>query len=389
MVLYRDLQCEVRWPAKKTCKIHTKQPRAAERMAAPLATMPLTWDIEMEKTNSSTKKARRSTRRKTKAMERRGEDMPLLRASSVKPATQQRYREHWCNLQDWCKKNQKRMKTAEEFDACLEKYLEELYLGGEDLSVGNYGGCSQLPSARPPGSSESTSDSSVTQGVADSMPPSVSNAHSLRGHLPFSSGGFVEGEDRDLPGSIAELLLLPSAHRVRENQSLRHCGPGGERRRSISLVECLASPSGDGSSIKDSTVGRGTSDGPPLSTVPGRGNGETPQPEKKTKRRKSIQGDISRSEPVHEHSLEATAADPPARSSPISTSTWRSFPRHSMQTSDLTGGPSSWKVDGVEKREKRREGQPSCTTVRKPKQKHTEKMPRRKKSIGRDILSRQ
>ena len=241
------------------------------------------------------------------------------------------------------------------------------------------GGCSQLPSARPPGSSESTSDSSVTQGVADSMPPSVSNAHSLRGHLPFSSGGFVEGEDRDLPGSIAELLLLPSAHRVRENQSLRHCGPGGERRRSISLVECLASPSGDGSSIKDSTVGRGTSVGPPLSTVPGRGNGETPQPKKKTKRRKSIQGDISRSEPVHEHSLEATAVDPPARSSPRSTSTWRSFPRHSKQTSDLTGGPSSWKVDGIEKREKLREGQPSCTTVRKPKQKHTEKMPRRKK----------
>lgn len=97
---------------------------------------PVTWEIEMEEKKDKAKKQRRSSKRVKQPAMKHG--LPLLRASSVKPVTLERYQLHHNNFQVWRRESFRRTQTVKELDCSLVDYLQEKYYAGEDLAYANY-----------------------------------------------------------------------------------------------------------------------------------------------------------------------------------------------------------------------------------------------------------
>lgn len=134
MVLYRKLPVEVTWPGKVK-KEKKKQKERAPKQHPELRQQEQTaWKLDLEQMTPEKKRRRRAVQRQTRAavVEAAG-GSSSLREAAVGPATRQRYQNLWKTFLAW-----KNPQHFRDIDQALEAYLQELYLQGEDLSVGNY-----------------------------------------------------------------------------------------------------------------------------------------------------------------------------------------------------------------------------------------------------------
>lgn len=292
---------------------------------------PVTWEIEMEEKKDKAKKQRRSSKRVKQPAMKHG--LPLLRASSVKPVTLERYQLHHNNFQVWCRESFRRTQTVKELDCSLVDYLQEKYYAGEDLAYANYT-LAAVAFFRP------GMKGATTLPLTHQCMRGWRNLCPARSRMP-------------LPYEVVTLLAVTAVKkgltqvglvlmlnfylylRPSEFSRLRVCdGQASEKsRKDISMVGSAIEPKRRRHPIEDTSVGRGFGARPPVSAVLGARHGPSPTAAEQSQRRKGIHCDGHGHQSVPAVRVDSFRPATSGGSSPLPTTSWRSFPRDGKPTS--------------------------------------------------------
>ena len=200
--------------------------------------------------------------------------------------------------------------------------LCQLHFGSSGLLPTGYEGINNIAPYPP-----------VHEGMEKPLSSPQQNATTLRSRDPFSSDRCQEGLDSSGIGADAQLLPLSPTLRVQQTQSVRSGQASEKSRKDISMVGGSIEPKRRRHPIEDTSVGRGLGTRPPVSAVLGASHGPSPTAAEQSQRREGIHCDGHGHQSVPAVRVDSFRPATSRGSSPLPTTSWRSFPRDGKPTS--------------------------------------------------------